>query len=349
MHTTSLPRTCLSFTNILFFCVAFVCCLAGVWCVLNADMFREVNYGLTKSRYVPALTSLAGLRLWSAPLTSVVIAVAALTMFTSCCGVIGAGCKVKCAVRTYVFLVTVASAAAFWLFFVTGVYGVYSGDPHTRAYLGSTIRTHYGDGGDLLSVLWDHLMLRYECCGASGHADFAQSKWRETHPDELFPVQCCTLVNKTTLTPLDPDCTKNAVEGAGNHISRGCYDALRAEIRSNRGSFILYASLASVSYFLLVSFSFCLIRGEPLLDSSNWVPVKPQPNQPQPPPAKALREIKVTVPRRPVADGAFFEDEPPMKIVRVVSAINPGLSYKLEPSVYRGNETWPYNVKAQIK
>lgn len=361
----NLPRTCLSFTNLSFFCVAFLCFLACVWCIFNAQMFREVNYSLTKSHYVPALADMVSLRLWSAPLTTVLILAAALTMLTSCCGIVGAGCKVKCAIRSYVFLVTVIACVAFWLFFVTGVYGIYSGNPSTRAYLSSTIRTHYGDDGDLVSFLWDHLMLHYECCGASGFSDFSESKWREKHPGDLFPVHCCTLMNKTTLTPFDPECTKTAIEGAGNHMNSGCFDVLRAEIRRNKRSFIFYATIVSLSYFLLVSFSYCLIRGEPLLNADSWMPIKMQPNPPpvQPQPPRLLqrqmtlppaKEVKVTMPGRTFPENAVFAEEPPRKVVRVVSAINPGLSYKWAPSdaysnVYRGNETWPYHLNNQIK
>ncbi|XP_068620504.1 tetraspanin-1-like [Battus philenor] len=337
MHTTSLPRTCLSFMNITFFSIAMISCIVCVWCIVNTDMFREVNYTVTKSHLVPAVADIVNLKLWVTPLTSIIIIISGFTMFTSCCGIMGAGCKLKCAIQTYVFLVTIVSVVAFWLFFVSGIYNIYTNNPSTRRYLQSTVRNYYGKEKDLISAMWDYVMVNYECCGANNYEDFKDSEWQKKNPGLIIPVQCCVLKNRTIIEPLDPECTKINSNDLGNYKTHGCFEALRESIKTNKRTFMFYALVLSLSFFVIISFSFCLIRGEPLVDSNNWMPIKmtPPKSQSQLP---VTKEVKVALPRRSIGDNAMFTEEPPKKIVKVISALNPGQTYKFDPNMYKANE-----------
>ncbi|KAM3963324.1 tetraspanin-1 [Aphomia sociella] len=339
MHTVGLPRTCLGFTNILFFLFGLIGCVICVWCAINTQFFQDVNYTVIKSSLVDSIAGFVNLRLWLTPLTSFLIPLTVLGMITSCCGILGAGCKVRCAIKSYIFFVTVLSSVAFWLFFISGVYNIYARNEKTRYYLQSTLQAHYGNNNDVITTLWDYVMVNYECCGVNSYKDFASSRWRETNTDKLFPIQCCQLANKTGLVPFSKDCTLSDDPEVKSYKDIGCFDALRKSIVMNKGKIIFYVVLLIILYTVLIMFAYCIIRGEPLLGalsgryttfvpSNNWENVQ-----------------QSTVPFTVVEN--MHVEEPVKKVVKVVSAVNPFQTYKFTPNTYSaGDNAYSQHIRS---
>lgn len=326
MHTIGLPRTCLGFTNIFFFLIGFVGTVICVWCVINTQFFQDVNYTVTKSSLVNSIAEFVNLKLWVTPMTTILIIVAVLTMMTSCCGILGAGCKVKCAIKSYIFLVTIISSIAFWLFFISGVYNIYTKNQKTRRYLETTIQSNYGKENDLITYSWDYVMMNYECCGVNSYRDFAGSNWQKS-TRKLYPVVCCKLENRTALLPVSKDCTFRVGPDIQGFTETGCFEVLSKALGANKGKMIFYIILLSISYGVLMLFAYCIIRGQPLLGAMagefTFLPSKVHQNPNQMIPARQYTEQNTT-----------YIEEPPKKVVRVVSAVNPFQSYKFTPNAY---------------
>ncbi|XP_031765615.2 tetraspanin-1-like [Galleria mellonella] len=340
MHTVGLPRTCLGFTNILFFLFGLIGCIICVWCAINTEFFQDVNYTVTKSSLVDAIARSVNLKLWFTPLTSFLIPLTVLTMVTSCCGILGSGCKFKCAIKSYIFLITVLSSVAFWVIFISGIYNIYTRNEKTRSYLLSTLQTYYGRDNDVITSIWNYVMVNNECCGVNGYRDFASSQWQKMNTDKLFPVQCCQLVNKTVLLPVSKDCSLNDDPEVKSYKDVGCFYALRQFIIGSKGKIIFFIILLIILYTILMLFAYCIIRGEPLLQaltersillpSKNW-------------------EISQQTSASPSApDENMYLEEPPKKIVRVVSAVNPFQTYKFTPNAYSSDNAYPQCVRTQI-
>ncbi|XP_045777167.1 tetraspanin-9-like [Maniola jurtina] len=339
MHTVSLPRTCLGFTNMLFLIFGVVGCVICVWCAVNTDFFREVNYTVTKSSLVSAVANFVNLKLWFTPMTTILIPLAALTILTSCCGILGAGCKVKCAIKSYIFFVTVLSSTAFWLFFMSGIYNIYTNNENTLKYMRATIKSNYGKENDLITHVWDYIMVNYECCGAVGSQDFVNTNWHKANLDKLYPVQCCKL-NKTSLVPLSKNCTKTH-EPQAQANTNSCFNALRISIKENKGMIMFYIILIGLLYTIIMLFAYCIIKGEPLIKAitRNLSDLLP----------KCQEYTNKEVPSNSSLDNMMFVEEPPRKVVKVVSAINPFQTFQFTPSVHHaGSKTYPHSIR-QIK
>lgn len=321
MHSISLPRTCLGCTNFVFFTFGLLGGFVCIWCAINTEFFKAVNFTVTKSPHVSSIADLVNLRVFSTPLTAFLIPIVAITTLTSCCGIFGAGCKWKCALKSYIFLVSVISSIAFWVFFISGVYNIYTNNEKTKGYLQNSIKQFYGRENDLISSVWNYVMVNYECCGVIGYWDFAESNWRKANPKLLYPVQCCVLSNVTALIPVSENCTKTLDRSTKFHIEVSCMHTLRESIIKNKGMLIFYIVLIAIAYAFLAFFTFCLIRGEPLVgrvtDTFNYMPSAP--------------ELKTITPSRTSLENMMFVNEPPQKVVRVVSAANPFQSYKFTP------------------
>lgn len=342
MHTIGLPRTCLGFTNILFFMFGVVSCGACIWCVINTDFFREVNYTVTKSSLVSSIANFVNLKLWHTPLTSLLIPLAILTMLTSCCGILGAGCKMKCAIKSYIFLVTAISSTVFWLFFVYCIYNIYMNNEKTRKFMQSTIITNYGKENDLITQTWDYIMVNYECCGAVNYTDFIDTKWHKANLDKLYPVQCCKLVNKTSLVPISPDCPRYHSPTVETNKNNSCFKALQTSISANKGKILFYIIFIAIIYTILVLFAYCIIRGKPLIGAvtenfSSYLPKRQElPNR--------------GVPSNSSLDNMLFVEDPPKKVVKVVSAINPLQTYKFTPNDYSVRDTmYTHSIRSALK
>lgn len=328
MHTVSLPRTCLGFTNILFFMFGLIGFVICVWCAFNTEFFRDVNYTVTKSSLVDVVAKFVNLKLWVTPLTSILIPIALLAMMTSCCGVLGAGCKVKCAIKTYVFLVTILSLVAFWIFFISGVYNIYTKNDSMRKSMQVSIRNYYGKDNDLITYMWDYIMVKHECCGVVSYRDFSNSHWQKLNPYKIYPVQCCKLANVTGLVPVSKNCSISLEPDILSNKDIGCFIELRKSILLNKGKIIFYIVLIAFLYSTLTLFAYCIMRGEPLLGAmaGKFTELLP---------SKAREDANKIVPTHPSMSNMVYVEEQPKKVVKVVSAVNPFQSYTITPSAYR--------------
>ncbi|CAH0590135.1 unnamed protein product [Chrysodeixis includens] len=338
MHTISLPRTCLGFTNILFFMIGFVGFIICVWCAVNTEFFRDVNYTITKSSIVDVVAKFVNLNLWFTPMTTILIPIALLSMMTSCCGVLGAGCKVKCAVKSYIFLVSTLSLVAFWIFFISGVYNIYTKNESTKRSMQVSISRYYGKDNDFITYIWDHIMIKHECCGAVNYQDFDKSPWHKTNPNKIYPAQCCKLANVSALIPISKDCAVSLDPEILSNKDVGCFDALRISIINNKGKIIFYIILIAFLYSTLTLFAYCIIRGEPLLGAmaGRFTELMP---------SKAREEGKKVIPSNVSLGNMVYVEEQPKKIVKVVSTANPFQSYKYTPSAYRSSEDYRPNMR----
>ncbi|XP_004922427.1 tetraspanin-1 [Bombyx mori] len=325
MHTVGLPRTCLGFTNVLCFILAFISFVICAWCAINTEFFEEVNYTVTKSQSVRTIAKFMNLKVWITPITTILMPVGVVAMLTSCCGLLGAGCKVKCAIKSYIFLVSVLSLVGFWLFIISGLYNIYTNNEKTARYMQGSIRHYYGKEDDFFTYIWNYTMVNHECCGAVSYRDFSKSVWRENNPDKLFPVQCCTLANTSSLEPVSKKCNTDE-EDEHSHKEIGCMHALRKSIKINKGKIIFYLILLAVLYLVLMLFSYCIIKGEPLLGAmatgfANVLNPKP-------------REETQVIQSRTSLENMIFVEEPPKKVMRVVSTANPFQTYTFAPNSY---------------
>ncbi|XP_023939295.2 tetraspanin-1-like [Bicyclus anynana] len=342
MHTIGLPRTCLGFTNLLFFITGFIGCVICIWCIVNTEFFREVNYTVTKSSLVATIANFVNLKLWVTPVTTILIPIAIITMLSSCCGILGAGCKMKCAIKSYIFLTTVLLTTAFWLFFISGVYNIYTNNQNTLRYMKSTISSNYGKENDLITYVWDYIMVNYECCGAVDYKDFIDTKWHRSNLDKLYPIQCCKLKNQTGLVPISDDCTKSTEPEAQSNTNVSCFNSLRTSIGDNKGKIIFYMIFFGLAYSVLVLFAYCIIRGEPLITAIT--------GNPRGLLLKRQEQTNREIPSGTSLDNMMFMEEPPQRVVRVVSAINPFQTYKFTPNVHdtRSN-TYSYDMRSDFK
>lgn len=331
MYSTALPRTCLGFTNVLFFFVGFIGCGICVWCVVNTQYFKDVNSSVTKTSVVTSVANFVNLNLWLTPVASILIPVAVFTMLTSCCGIFSAACRAKCAVKSYICLVSLSTFTFFWLLFNMGIYNIYTEKPSTIRYLQNTIFTNYGKDNDLITTLWDYVMVNFKCCGAKSYQDFSSSNWKKRNIDIQFPVECCSRYNKTAL--VYEKCPKGELSYQYSY-KVGCIYMLKKYIENHKGRYIFYAILIGIAYSLIMFFAYCIIRGEPLINAlTDKMP-------------KLLTRKKETNQTRPEGaihsesslENMMFVQEPPRKVVKVVSAVNPFQTYKIAPHVYSGGD-----------
>ncbi|XP_063626737.1 tetraspanin-1-like [Cydia splendana] len=321
MHSVMCPRTCLGFTNFLFFFVGLIGFGICLWCAINTELFRDLNYTVTRSELVGVIANFVNLKLWLTPLTTVIITSAIVAMLTSCCGILGAGCKTKCAMKSYIFLVSVICSVAFWFIYISCIYNIYSDNDKTRKFLQSTIRTQYGRENDLFTSLWNYIMVNYECCGVVSFVDFKDSYWINLNPDKLFPVECCVLQNRTHLIPLVKDCQLSVDPGTIN--PNGCFEALRQSFVDRKGLIIFSCITCLCAYASLMSFAYCVLRGEPLItDTDGYIYGTRRGRHAEPEQSESSLQNMM-----------FVNDasEPTTKVVRVVSAANPFQNYKYYP------------------
>lgn len=329
MHTVGLPRTCLGFTNLVFFMMGTVGFVVCIWCVVNTEFFRDVNYTITKSSLVDTTAKLVNMKLWLTPLTTILIPIALLAMLTSCCGVLGAGCRIKCALKSYIFLVSALSFTAFWLFFVTGIYNIYTDNESTRKSLQQSLKQYYGKENDLITFVWNHVMITHECCGVVSFVDFTDSQWKIDNPSKLYPVQCCKLANLTHLIPVSQGCTLSLDPEIQSYKERGCYYALQLAIKRNKGKIIFYIVFIAFLYSVLTLFAYCIVRGQPLLGAmagrfTDLLPAKVR--------DEANNNMVAT--SNVSLGNMMYVDDTPKRVVKLVSSSNPFQSYKYTPNAY---------------
>lgn len=339
MHTVGCPRTCLGFTNFVFFIFGLIGFTVCIWCALNPKFFRDVNYTITKSSYVATIADFVTLKFFLTSMTTILIPISIMTMLTSCCGILGAGCKLKCALKSYMFLVSVLSGVACYLFFISGIYNIYTDNEKTKQYLLSSLNNVYGRENDLFTFLWNYIMMKHNCCGVVSYKDFENSNWRKANLDLLYPIECCVLANKTALIPASLNCSRTLETTIESYKDVGCMGALIESIIRNKPSLIFYIVLFGVIYGVLTLFAYCMLKGQPLLgslglggiDDSQLPSIMPRKHSLMPIPPSGMNP---SAPSCTSLENMMFADEPPQKVMRVVSAANPFQSYKFAPPHY---------------
>lgn len=318
MHTVGLPRTCLGCTNVLFLILGSAGLIICVWCTVNTEFFRDVNYNITRSNAVNDIAHFVNLKIWLTPLKSIFIPIAVIAIMTSCCGILGAGCQFKCAAKSYIFLVTLLSIVFGWFFYVSLIYNIYTDSPKINQIMADTLRTNYGKEDDMFTYLWNFVMINFECCGVHDFKDFSYSNWHKDNMDKFYPIQCCILSNVTAMTPVFVNCTLTAQKIEPYIHTEGCLQAVRKAVIANKPKLILYFVLLTTAFALVVLFAYCIVRGQPLLGPMAInAPILP------------FRKIKIEQPKthpqqsETSLENMIFADEAPKKIVKVVSASNP--------------------------
>lgn len=323
MHTVGLPRTCLGCTNVLFLILGSAGLVICVWCVVNTEFFRDVNYNITKAYVVHDIASFVNLKVWLTPLKSIFIPIAVIAIMTSCCGILSAGCQVKCAAKSYIFLVTLLCIVFGWFFYVSIIYNIYTDNPKINYIMADSLKNNYGKEDDMFTHIWNFLMVNFQCCGVHDFKDFSQSNWHKENLNKFYPIQCCRLSNANDLTPVFVNCTLTVQNVESFIHTEGCLQAVRKAVLANKTKLILYFLLLSSAFGVIVLFAYCIVRGQPLLGSMAInAPILP------------FRKIKIEEPKaqpqqsETSLENMIFADEAPKRIVKVVSAANPFQTYQ---------------------
>lgn len=329
MHTVGLPRTCLGCTNVLFLILGSAALVICVWCAVNTDFFRDVNYNITRANAVYDIAHFVNLKLWLTPLKSIFIPIAVIAVMTSCCGILGAGCQVKCAAKSYIFLVTLLCIVFGWFFYVSIIYNIYTDSPKINSIMSDSLTNNYGKEDDMFTIMWNFIMVYFECCGVHDYKEFSYSYWQKQNLDKFYPVQCCILSNVSTLTPMFVNCTLTMQKVESFIHTEGCLHAVRKAVISNKTKLIMYFLLLTSAFGLIILFAYCIIRGQPLLGSMALnAPIMP------------FRKIKIEAPKaepqqsETSLENMIFADEAPKRIVKVVSAANPFQTFQYRTMDY---------------
>lgn len=329
MHTVGLPRTCLGCTNVLFLILGSAGLVICVWCAVNTDYFRDVNYNITKANVVYDIARFVNLKVWLTPLKTIFIPIAVIAIMTSCCGILSAGCQLKCAAKSYIFLVTFLSIAFGWFFYVSIIYNIYTNSTKIIDIMHDTLHNSYGQEDDMFTHIWNFLMVNFECCGVRDFNDFSYSNWHKNNLDKFYPIQCCILSNRAAMKPIFVNCTLTAQKIEPYIHTEGCHKALRRAVMANKAKLIIYFMLLSSAFALIVLFAYCIVRGQPLLGSMAM-------NAPMLPFRKIKIQESKAHPQQSVTslENMIFADEAPKKIVKVVSASNPFQTFQYRTMDY---------------
>jgi hypothetical protein len=100
-----------------------------------------------------------------------------------------------------------------------------------------------------ITVMWDHIMATFECCGVDNSTDFQYAKKWVNTSEKVVPDACCILNNKTTIEVKYTNCTTNLTE-ENSYKDKGCYDSLAGEIEKHTGVPILIGTLFVLSQAL---------------------------------------------------------------------------------------------------
>ncbi|CAB3251779.1 unnamed protein product [Arctia plantaginis] len=195
--------------------------------------------------------------------------------------------------------------------------------------------TYVKQENDLITYVWNHIMIKYECCGVVSFMDFDGSNWQKANPKKMYPVQCCKLANVTALTPVSKECTLTTNADIETYKDRGCFFELQSAISRNKGIIICYIILIGFFYIVVALFAYCINKDEPLLGAmagrfTDLLPSKVR---------EDADKIMVVPPGGSFGDvgNMVYVDDQPKRVVKVVSAVNPFQSYKFTPDMYVGD------------
>lgn len=144
-----------------------------------------------------------------------------------------------------------------------------------------TLTNYYVDitSSDVVSMIWNVVMLECKCCGLFGYEDFFYLKnetdrWPKNTTLKLTdgkterviletPLTCCkTYGNFPTVTFVDDHCAEGPINVNISNAYTGCWDAVSDTLSPYRPSAILIASAIIVVQALIALMAFIIIRDE---------------------------------------------------------------------------------------
>ncbi|XP_037963654.2 tetraspanin-18 [Plutella xylostella] len=319
MHTICLPRSCLSICNLIICSGGLFVAVACVWCAFNTDLVKTVNYGVLKTP-VNVFADFINLKLGSFSITYLILPICLLASCTSCCGLLGSCCRLKCAIKSYMCLVTLLFAVTFHTFFLTVLYSIYYDDKEFQVSLQSSFKTHYGKQDDLGTYFWNHVMVAYECCGVVDYEDFIKTPWHRDNANASFPLQCCFLQNKSSLQPVYVECPYGEHSKIYSHRN-GCFQVLHDHFVSKSVLIAFMVLLYLLIYFCIIIFSYTLVKGRPLIRRSSANRIARLKKE-------ALERVASSISTTSLQNMLFEDSEPPQKMVRLMSSMQPNLRYE---------------------
>jgi tetraspanin-18 len=110
-----------------------------------------------------------------------------------------------------------------------------------------------------VTLLWNSIMVNYECCGVDNYTDLHHSKNWENPEDPKITIECCILKDTKELVARDSTCIKNPTE-ENSYMNKGCYNSLAAEVENYNTVPTLILCLLTVSLAMGMILAFCLCQ-----------------------------------------------------------------------------------------
>lgn len=79
----------------------------------------------------------------------------------------------------------------------------------TKSFLETTIKDYRSGGkdADAVSLMWNQLQARFECCGVNSYNDFDRAEiWKANRTTRVVPESCCKLTDKLLIKLEDERC-----------------------------------------------------------------------------------------------------------------------------------------------
>lgn len=125
--------------------------------------------------------------------------------------------------------------------------------------MSGTISRYYkgGEQRDVVTEMWDKIMVEFQCCGVNNYRDFETSEsWINNRGNRTIPQNCCILEDSK---PKFPECLENPSD-SNSHMNKGCYDSFLNWIISHRDIIIgVLLAVAAIELFAIF-LSICLYR-----------------------------------------------------------------------------------------
>jgi tetraspanin-18 len=263
--------------NFVFFVVGSAVLSVGIWLAADKDSFIKLtkisvfNEGVELDEAAKNL-----IREVTEPKVIeqgayILIAIGAFIFIISFLGYCGAIKESRVLLTAYgLFLIIIFALQVAAIILVT----VYKSeaDTHTKKILEKTLNNEYKvvSERNAVTVGWDLIMTKMECCGVSGSKDFSKSKSftegviKEAQ-NRKVPEACCILepniadTSHSVLTPADPTCITDP-NSTNSYLNKGCYNKFKTWVNENLNLVIGAVVGVAAVQLLGIIFSFCLCK-----------------------------------------------------------------------------------------
>lgn len=111
-----------------------------------------------------------------------------------------------------------------------------------------------------MTVMWDHIMVEFQCCGVNNYRDFEKSPdWLEKKGNRTIPETCCVMEDSLPKRLRFSECPTDPTE-SNSYMNRGCYDAFLNWIISHRDIVVgVLLGVAAIELFAIF-LTICLYR-----------------------------------------------------------------------------------------